>query len=400
MGTEADGSDAPDARKVDAWPSAEDRLLASAMSLNENEHNLKDHETQIRLRMKQQSPILLFLLNAIATIAIVMFHLISLESLFSIALSISMTVYVYLEIKDESDFKGDSMNWILLTFAIVTPMSASIGMAFARREKALTYIAALRSLFFSLYQAHASWDWGTSVPTGRAQSKVNWLQHSDAVLRDISQIGDDLTRYLTMPSTSRARHRVIPQDRQYAKEGREIGDQLMEAILTRVNRISLYCEILKLEGLPGNEAARIRQWEREIVLQIETLQVIKEYRTPQALRSLCRLFSVLLPPYYAPFYAQMAVDLKSLPMAIAFSILTSLALTALFESLTQMEDPFVAHLTLDGIDVPRELQQLQNKRLLSQRNTVFFSDVNVSVEGLVNRRQSPDSNLHPRIFGE
>lgn len=400
MPTESDASEAPDTKTTDAWPSAADRLVASAKSLNETEHGLKDHETRIRLRMKKQSPILLFLLNGVATIAIVLCHLISLESLFSIALSIAMTVYVYLAIQDDPDYDGNSMNWILLTFAIVTPMSASITMAFARREKALTYIAAIRSLFFSLYQAHASWDWGTSYPTGRVQSKVNWLQHSDAVLKDISAISEDLTRYLTMPSTSRARHRVIPQDRQYAKEGREIGDQLMEAIMTRVNRISLYCEILKVEGLPGNEAARIRQWEREIVLQIETLQIIKEYRTPQALRSLCRLFSVLLPPYYAPYYAQMAVDLKSLPMAIAFSILTSLALTALFESLTQMEDPFVAHLTLDGIDVPRELQQLQKERLLSQRNTVFFSNVNVSVDGLLSQQLSSDSNLPPRIFGE
>ena len=172
----------------------------------------------------------------------------------------------------------------------------------------------------------------------------------------------------------------------------------MNAVLARLNRISLLCEILKLEGLPGNEAARIRHWEREVVLQIELLQVIKEYRTPQAMRSLCRLFCVLLPAYYAPFYAQLAIDLNSLSLAIGFSILTSFALTALFEALTQMEDPFVANITLDGIDVPREVQQLTYKRLLSQRNTIFFSDANPEVEGLSSAETETDTNPHIRIF--
>ena len=292
------------------------------------------------------------------------------------------------------------MNWTLLSFAIVTPMSASIGMAFIRRDKSLALIAALRSLLFAIYQAHASWDWGTSIPSGRTQSKVDWLQHSDQVVKEIIALSNDLTRYLTMPSTSRARHRILPHGQKQAHVGREVGDKLMNAVLTRLNRISLFCEILKYEGLPGNEAARIRQWEREVVLQIESLQVIKEYRTPQALRSLCRLFSVFLPPFYAPFYAQMAVDLNSLAMAIAFSILTGFALTALFESLTQMEDPFVATLTLDGIDVPRELQQIQYKRLMSQRNTIFFSKASAHVDGVSSEHSASATNPNLRIFGE
>ena len=63
----------------------------------------------------------------------------------------------------------------------------------------------------------------------------------------------------------------------------------------------------------------------------------------------------------------MAKDLNSLGMAIAFSVLTSIALTALFETISQMEDPFVGSgsdnesrwkiLTLDGIDVTKEFQE-------------------------------------------
>ena len=96
----------------------------------------------------------------------------------------------------------------------------------------------------------------------------------------------------------------------------------------------------------------------------------------------------------------MAVDLNSLEMAIAFSILTSFALTALFESLTQMEDPFLAEITLDGIDVPRELQQIQYKSLLSQRNAIFFSKASPSVNGLPSEHSNLDTSQNLRIFGD
>jgi hypothetical protein len=90
-------------------------------------------------------------------------------------------------------------------------------------------------------------------------------------------------------------------------------------------------------------------------IQVEELLMIKKYRTPQALRSFSRLFTLFLPPFYAPFYATMAVDLGSLGIGITFSVVTSIALTALFESLSQLEDPFMSG-ALDCIDVEAELR--------------------------------------------
>jgi hypothetical protein len=384
------------------WPLATDRIKATQASVKNHQSILQEEETKAR-SSSSRSTLVLFWINGFATVLIFLFHLISLESLFSITLSVVLTIYTFRKTEDSADWSGGIMDWILLSFATVTPMSASIGMAFTRREKALVHIATIRSFFFGLYQAHCAWDWGNLPTTGRFKSEVDWLEHSDSYLSEIVNINDELCRYLTLPSTSRARHRMMPGGKALAKGMRQVGDQLMESIMTRINRLSLHCEILKLEGLPGNEAARIRQWERDIVFQIEGLQMLKEYRTPQALRSLCRIFSVLLPPFYAPYYAQMARDLNSLGTAIAFSVLTSLALTALFESLSQMEDPFLAHLTLDGIDVPREVRDIPYARLLSQRNGVFFPTNGVSFDGRGSERLPPKEEadvMIPRIFTE
>jgi hypothetical protein len=82
------------------------------------------------------------------------------------------------------------------------------------------------------------------------------------------------------------------------------------------------------------------------------------------------LFTVFLPPFYAPFYATMAVELNSLGMGITFSVVTSIALTALFESLSQLEDPFVGG-NLDGVDVESELRDEFLVELLDIRHHRF-----------------------------
>ena len=108
-----------------------------------------------------------------------------------------------------------------------------------------------------------------------------------------------------------------------------------------------------------------------VLLLLEMLIVLKRYRTPQALRSFARIFSVVLPPFYGPFYAQMAKDLNSLSMAIAFAVITAIALTSLFETIQQMEDPFVGNMKLDNIDVIREFEIDLKRQLLSRRRRHF-----------------------------
>ena len=76
---------------------------------------------------------------------------------------------------------------------------------------------------------------------------------------------------------------------------------------------------------------------------------------------------------YSAYYAQLGKDVNSLGVAIAFSVLTSLALTSLFESIAQMEDPFVGAIGLDGIDVTTEMFSEFKQELLDYRS-LFYPD--------------------------
>jgi hypothetical protein len=348
-----------------AIKAAEKRLLAA---------NLTRDETKVRTDAIH-NVFYLVPINGYSSVVIFLLYLISIESLISIGSSIGMTIFAYRRIVNDATFNGLSMNWVLLSFAVITPISSLIGMAFQRREASLASVASIRATFFELYASHAIWDWdlkpGDEIITGRTKSTVDWLVHSDKVLENIFGICTDLTRYLTLPNSSRARHKVTQSGRKEAQNTQAVAVRINESIIRKFAKLASFCEVLKREGMPGNESARIRQWELLLLEHIEKLRMIKMYRTPQALRSFSRLFSLILPPFFAPYYAELARALNSLGTAIAFAVFTSLALTSLFESIFQMEDPFVNSSVLDGVRVKEQLFDELAPQLLAMRRCFF-----------------------------
>mmetsp|Transcript_35068 Transcript_35068/g.52333 ORF Transcript_35068/g.52333 Transcript_35068/m.52333 type:complete len:371 (-) Transcript_35068:192-1304(-) len=347
----------------------------------ESTNNDVDEDEKKKIVMSAlHNSIWLFAMNFYSTLVVCVFYLFSWETVASFTLSVSLTVYLYNNFRDDSSWDGGGLSWTLLSFAIITPMSSSIGMAFGRREAALRAIAALRSTAYNIYSAHAIWDWRSpshtsAKPTGRdARTNFSSLHHSDQVLTTLIDMGQELAQILTLPCITRARHRVTRQGKRECTKLTALSKQAMHSVIAlHINALTIKTEHLKEEGLPGNEASRIRQWERSILEQINILRNIKTYRTPQALRSFARLFAIVLPGFYSPFFAQVARDVESLAFGLIFALLTSVALTALFESIRVLEDPFVANTTLDGIDINEELDVLLCTELIDAR-AVFFPD--------------------------
>jgi len=206
----------------------------------------------------------------------------------------------------------------------------------------------LKSTMLHIYVAHSSWDWDAG--TGRSVSEPNyWIEHSDAVLNCLVSLSDDLARYLSLPTSSRSRHRVTASGRREALETIAVAYDLFDQVaVERLIELSLFVEKIKAHGMNPSEGSRIRQYERYLSTCLEDLRIKKTYRTPQALRSFSRLFSIFLPLVYTPAYAHLAKD-THLSMGIVFAALAPLALTALYESICFLEDPFISSLTLDGI---------------------------------------------------
>jgi hypothetical protein len=296
---------------------------------------------------------------------------VTIEAIVSCTLTSALTVYWYRHHVNDPDWDGNSINFILVAFTLTAPMTAALTMAFTRREQALHMIADFRSFSYHLYLAHALWDWEDAVG-GRSGSKIDMVEHCDAVLAQLIGIGDELSRFLSLPNTSRSRHRHTKQGRREAARTIEVAYHLLDSMATqRLTRLVIYSERLKKYGVPSGEISRVRQYERFLSSMIEQLRMVKMYRTPQAFRSFARIFTLVLPPFYAPTFAQVARDVDSLGVGIAFGIVTALGLIALFESQQILEDPFTAYLALDGIDVHEEFEVLHYAQLINTRKLVF-----------------------------
>lgn len=248
---------------TDASPTAKGRATregnnnAEEPSHDPEVEKFKERDLAVR-RNTTHNIFYLFMINSYAAVYLFVLRLISLEGIFSIGLTVGLTVYAYNATKYNINFDGSIMNWVLLSFVIVTPMSATIAMAFRRRERALAHLARLRATLVGLYAAHSVWDWRTSgkKDSGKAASSLNWLGHADAALAEFLGISDEMAIFLSLPNVTRGRHRVTRSGRKEAAEVMELGAEMYDSILERMGRLALLCEVLKESGLPPNEGER------------------------------------------------------------------------------------------------------------------------------------------------
>jgi hypothetical protein len=345
---------------------------ASVFSMPVPRVSIEEMEDEAR-EQTLTNPVLLMFLGLESAVKVMSYFLITLETVVTTLATVGLTCMWYFRYRDDPTWSA-GLDFILLAFAVVSPISAAIAMAYTRRERALIMIGDFRSSAYSLYLAHATWGWPENGGRAGAEARgdIVWIEHCDAVLAQLIGIGDELARFLSLPTATKGRHRMTRQGRREAARIMEVSYYLIESFVTqRLTRLMFYSERIKKAGLPAGEMSRLRQYERFIFYSLEQLRMIKLYRTPQSLRSFARIFTMILPPFYSAAFARVAIGTHSLAMGILFGIITALGLSALFESLEVLEDPFTAYLALDGIDVKEEFEVLHYAQLVSARRLCF-----------------------------
>ena len=118
--------------------------------------DVEEHEFRVR---EQQRSFLFtrFFTTLMAACMVFFIYLITLETLLSCALCVGLTIFWYREYGPNDTWNGSSMDFVVLGFAVVTPLTVTITLAFQRRERALYEISRIRSLCFQIYLAHAIW---------------------------------------------------------------------------------------------------------------------------------------------------------------------------------------------------------------------------------------------------
>ncbi|KAH7474540.1 uncharacterized protein KRP23_8668 [Phytophthora ramorum] len=286
--------------------------------------------------------------------------LITFEGLFVVLFSVVTTsLYYFLGESSSGPSFGANISWTIVSFAVVSPMIMQIRQAFTRREQALDIIAESRSLLVNILLANALWNWGDN---GRKKLPLDHVQKTKALLEALLH---DTMSLLIMPTLTRGRHRFTSHGRKLASQFVNPVKHLQLQIVNTIRQLHDQVEVLKACGMPANEASRINQYHWLLQARIEKLQNIKFYRTPQATRSFTRLFILVLPVFYGPYYVYIArgnqYQTTNFAFCLLLSVSTSLLMTGIFNVERTMEDPFAGG-GMDGVHV-HEVFQLTHQML-------------------------------------
>ena len=156
------------AARYSAGHHANTAILDKDLSASLKSRKKRESVTQLQTRLEEEemdvrehamkNPWQILIVGGIAAVKVFGVYLITLDTIFSMVLSIALTCYWYFTQSPSTGWSGGGMDWVLLGFAVVTPLSLAIGIAFRRRERALIDIARFRSFSYQIYLAHSLWD--------------------------------------------------------------------------------------------------------------------------------------------------------------------------------------------------------------------------------------------------
>ena len=195
----------------------------------------------------------------------------------------------------------------LIATAIVFPLVFSISTAYARREKALEEYGAIKANGRALYLASRDW-----LPE-RNEARDSRLK---AALRELLGSCRDMCK--------------SPLKQMAAYEKR---------IYAAIDALSIFASDMRSAGLASTECSRINQYLSRIMVAVENVRHIYEYRTPRTLRAFSNFFIPLLTILYGPYFAYQAEQFDS-RLFFVMPILFAMILVGLSNIQDHLENPF------------------------------------------------------------
>lgn len=195
----------------------------------------------------------------------------------------------------------------LIATAIVFPLVFSISTAYARREKALEEYGAIKANGRALYLASRDW-----LPE-RDEARDSRLK---AALRELLGSCRDMCK--------------SPLKQMAAYEKR---------IYAAIGALSIFASDMRSAGLASTECSRINQYLSRIMVAVENVRHIYEYRTPRTLRAFSNFFIPLLTILYGPYFAYQAEQFDS-RLFFVMPILFAMILVGLSNIQDHLENPF------------------------------------------------------------
>lgn len=104
-------------------------------------------------------------------------------------------------------------------------------------------------------------------------------------------------------------------------------------------KLSLFIKQYRDRGLPSGEVSRSNQYLSKTIDAFESIKHIYQYRTPITLRAYSKVFVVIVPIVYGPYFAHISENI-TLWLAMIMPVLFSIVLVSLDNIQDHLENPF------------------------------------------------------------
>jgi len=289
------------------------------------------------------------ILNVTAAIYMYIINTLGIETIIVVLNTIAATHFFC----ENSENYAVKLDFSLLAFSVIFPLSFLIQSTFSRRDQALMHLADYRSTILSCCLLTLTVDWPRlSVKGSTCDGRLDLPDNFDtAVVINCQKLVRLSYEYLTMPSVTRARNVVFSCEKLRTKRIRALQNNIIKQLNDLMFDFYQHTEVMRKYGFTSSEASRVNQYHSYLQNRFEKLKCLKYYRTPQALRSFGRAYIFILPWLNGPYFAFVSLTTNRIFVFILASF-TYIALLGLLNIQSSLEDPFIPDYTslYPGID--------------------------------------------------
>lgn len=239
------------------------------------------------------------------------------------------------------------LDWVLLCSVAVLPAVGFLLIAYMRRERALADLSKAKVLMLRLFSAHRDWVPEGQRPEGHLEAVQECLAVACEAMRAYFCPMRFYSRYYPyMGSRAAMVHIALERTRQ------------MRRITASMDGLHTATTALHSTSVSPALLAQLHEHTLQLQLSIEQMANIKEFRTPQGVRSLTRFYLLLfLPIFFGPYWAWVSAN-TNFGFAFFFSILMQMAVTGMVNTTIALEDPFDNN-GMDGVFLDESLYEVE-----------------------------------------
>jgi len=245
------------------------------------------------------------------------------------------------------------MDLTMVGFAVVLPLVGFIWIAYCRRERCLALLSEIKTRMLTILRAHAEWA-GAS--------------NSIALDPPSARVHAPLAAIVT------AMHGYFFPARFYSRSYPYLGyktamiqialdrSRTQRTIRDAISALDSAATTLRSDGLPTPLEAMLHETVFRLQLAIDQLSNVKEFGTPQGIRSMSRFYvCLIIPLVFAPYWALVA-EASNFAVAFFGSLAVQIALVGILNVALSLEDPF-DNSGMDGIFIDEQLYDVEQALL-------------------------------------